>query len=136
VRSFGAVHVIDDTHADITDDGQRYDLVLDVGGNRPLSQLRRVLMRDGTLVIAGGEGDKWTGVGRQLRALMLSPLVRQRLTMYISRHRQADLETLRQLVEAGQVTPTVGTTYPLAEVPEAIRQLESGRAQGKIAITV
>jgi NADPH:quinone reductase-like Zn-dependent oxidoreductase len=77
-----------------------------------------------------------TGVARQLRALMLSPLVRQRLTMYISTHRQADLEELRQHIEAGHLTPVVGSTYPLPEVPEAIRHLEDGRAQGKIAITI
>ena len=72
VRSLGADHVIDYTHADITDDGQRYDLVLDIGGNRPLSQLRRVLTRDGTLVIVGGEGGgRWTGgIHRQLGAMV------------------------------------------------------------------
>jgi NADPH:quinone reductase-like Zn-dependent oxidoreductase len=136
VRSLGADEVIDYTREDFADGRRQYDLILDIGGGTRLSRLRRALTARGTLVIAGGEGDKWTGVGRQLRALMLSPLVRQRLTMYISRHRQADLETLRQQVEAGQVTPTVGKTYHLAEVPEAIRQLESGRVQGKIAITV
>ncbi len=89
-----------------------------------------------TLVIAGGEGGKWTGVGRQIRALMLSPVVPQRLTMYISAHRQADLEALRQHVEAGHLTPIVGKTYPLPEVTQAIRHLEEGRAQGKLAVTV
>jgi hypothetical protein len=90
------------------------------------------------LVIAGSEGARWTGVGRQLRALMLSPLVPQRLTMYVSStsKRQADLEALRQQIEAGHLTPVVGKTYPLADVPEAIRHLEGGRAQGKIAITI
>jgi NADPH:quinone reductase-like Zn-dependent oxidoreductase len=89
-------------------------------------------------VIAGGEGAKWTGVGRQIRALMLSPVVPQRLTMYISstNKRQADLEALRQQIEAGHLTPIVGKKYPLPEVPEAIRHLEGGRAQGKLAITV
>ena len=67
---------------------------------------------------------------------MLSPVVRQRLTMYISKHRQADLEELRQQIEAGRLTPMVGKTYPLPDVPQAIRHLEDGRAQGKIAITV
>jgi len=136
VRSIGADHVIDYTREDFADGRQRYDLILDIGGNSPLARLRRALTPRGTLVIAGGEGGKWTGVGRQLRALMLSPVVPQRLTMYISAHRQADLEALRQQVEAGHVTPIVGKTYSLPEVPEAIRHLESGRAQGKIAITV
>ena len=136
VRSIGADQVIDYTREDFADGRRHYDLILDIGGNSRLSRLRRALTPKGTLVIAGGEGGKWTGVGRQLRALMLSPVVSQRLTMYISAHRQADLEALRQQVEAGHVTPLVGKTYPLPEVPEAIRHLESGRAQGKIAITV
>src|SRR6266568_1758356 len=136
VRSIGADQVIDYTREDFADCRQHYDLILDIGGNSGLSRLRRALTPKGTLVIAGGEGARWTGVGRQFRALMLSPVVRQRLTMYISTHRQADLEALRQHIEAGHVTPMVGSTYPLPEVPEAIRHLEDGRAQGKIAISV
>ena len=115
VRSIGADQVIDYTREDFADGRQHYDLILDIGGNSRLSRLRRALTPDGTLVIAGGEDGKWTGVGRQLRALMLSPVVPQRLTMYISAHRQADLEALRQQVEAGHVIPIVGKTYPLAE---------------------
>ena len=99
VRSIGADHVIDYTREDFADGQRRYDLILDIGGNSSLSRLRRALTRRGTLVIAGGEGARWTGVGRQLRALALSVLVRQRLTMYVSRHRQADLDTLRVLTE-------------------------------------
>jgi NADPH:quinone reductase-like Zn-dependent oxidoreductase len=136
VRSIGADQVIDYTQEDFADGRQHYDLILDIGGNNRLSRLRRALTPKGTLVIAGGEGAKWTGVGRQISALALSPVVPQRLTMYISTHRQADLEILRQQIEAGHVTPVVGKTYPLAEVPQAIRHLEDGRANGKIAITV
>jgi len=136
VRSLGADEVIDYTRADFADGRQHYDLILDIGGNSRLSRLRRALTPTGTLVIAGGEGAKWTGVGRQLRALMLSPVVRQRLTMYISKHRQADLEELRQQIDAGRLTPMVDKTYPLPDVVQAIRRLEDGRAQGKIAITV
>ena len=79
---------------------------------------------------------KWTGVGGQLRALAISPLTRQRLTTFVSRHRQADLETLRQLTESGQVTPVTGETYSLAAAPQAIRHLRAGQAQGKLAITI
>jgi NADPH:quinone reductase-like Zn-dependent oxidoreductase len=138
VRSIGADEVIDYTRQDFADGRQHYDLILDIGGNSRLSRLRRALTPKGTLVIAGSEGAKWTGVGRQLRALMLSLVVPQRLTMYVSstNKRQADLEALRQQIENGHVTPIVGKTYPLPEVPEAIRHLEGGRAQGKIAITV
>jgi NADPH:quinone reductase-like Zn-dependent oxidoreductase len=136
VRSIGADHVIDYSQGDFADGRQHYDLILDIGGNSRLARLRRALTPAGTLVIAGGEGAKWTGVGRQLRALMLSPFTRQRLTMYISQPRPADLETLRQLIETGQVIPLVGQTYPLADLPEAIHHLDAGHARGKIAITI
>jgi len=136
VRSIGADQVIDYTREDFADGHQHYDLILDIGGNSRLSRLRRALTRRGTLVIVGGEGARWTGVGRQLRALALSVLIRQRLTMFVSRHRQADLDTLRQLIETGKVTPVIGRTYPLAEAPQAIRELHAGHARGKIVITV
>jgi len=137
VRSLGADQVIDYTKEDFADSPQHYDLILDIGGNSGLSRLRRALTPKGTLVIAGGKG-RWTGIGRQLRALALSPVVSQRLTMYVSTttKRQGDLEALLQQIEVGHLTPIVGQTYPLPEVPEAIRHLESGRAQGKIAITI
>jgi len=136
VRSIGADHVIDYTQDDFADGRRHYDLILDIGGNSRLARLRRALTPTGTLVIAGGEGAKWTGVGRQLRALMLSPFTRQRLTTYVSTHRQADLGTLRQLIETGQVTPLIGRTYPLADAPQAIRDLQVGHARGKLAITL
>jgi NADPH:quinone reductase-like Zn-dependent oxidoreductase len=138
VRSIGADEVLDYTREDFADGRRHYDLILDIGGNSHLSRLRRALTPKGTLVIAGSEGARWTGVGRQTRALALSPLVPQRLTMYVSStsKRQADLESLRRQIEAGHLTPVVGKTYPLPQVPEAIRHLESGRAQGKVAITI
>jgi NADPH:quinone reductase-like Zn-dependent oxidoreductase len=136
VRSIGADHVIDYTRADFADGQRHYDLILDIGGNSRLSRLRRALTPRGTLVIAGGEGGRWTGVGRQLRALALSVLIRQRLTTFVSRHRQADLDILRLLTEGGQIVPVVDRTYPLAETPLAIRRLYAGHARGKIVITV
>ncbi len=136
VRAIGADHVIDYTQADYADGRVRYDLIFDIAGTTKLSRLRRVLAPRGTLVIAGGEGGKWTGVGRQLRALALSPLVRQRLTMFISRPRPADLDTLRQLGESGQVTPVIDGTVPLTEAPLAIRRLHAGQVRGKLAITI
>jgi NADPH:quinone reductase-like Zn-dependent oxidoreductase len=136
VRSIGADHVIDYTRADFADGRRHYDLILDIGGNSRLGRLRKALTSRGTLVITGGEGDRWTGVGRQLRALALSVLIRQRLTMFVSRHRQADLETLRRLTETGQVTPVIDRAYSLADAPRAIRHLHAGHARGKIVITV
>jgi NADPH:quinone reductase-like Zn-dependent oxidoreductase len=136
VRSLGADHVIDYTHADITVDGTRYDVVLDIGGNRTLSQLRRVLTRDGTLVIVGGEsGGRWTGgIQRQLGATVLSLFVGQRLGTLIAKANRADLDALRSLIEAGSVTPAVDRVIALDEVPDAIRDLAAGRVRGKIVI--
>jgi NADPH:quinone reductase-like Zn-dependent oxidoreductase len=136
VRAIGADHVIDYMQADLTDDDQRYELVLDIGGNRPLSQLRRVLTRDGTLVIVGGEGGgRWTGgIDRQLRAMALSPFVHQRLGTFITKENRPDLDTVRALIEAGAVTPVIDRVIPLHQVPDAIRDLVGGHVQGKIVI--
>jgi NADPH:quinone reductase-like Zn-dependent oxidoreductase len=146
VRAIGADHVIDYSQGDYSQAGyhragsadgrERYDLILDIGGNTPLARLRRALTPRGTLVIAGGEGARWTGVGRQLRALLLSPLIRPRLTMFISWPRLAGLDTLRQLIESGQVTPVIDGTCPLSEAPRAIRRLHAGQVRGKLVITI
>jgi NADPH:quinone reductase-like Zn-dependent oxidoreductase len=138
VRSLGADHVIDYTRENFADGGARYDVILDIAGNRSLSHLRHVLAREGTLVIVGGEGGgKWVGgIDRQLRAFALSPFVRQKLGTWISKEREEDLETLRELLEAGSVTPVVDRTFPLSEAPEAIRYLRDGRARGKVVISV
>ena len=138
VRSLGADRVIDYTRDDITDDSRRYDLVLDIGGNRPLSQLRRVLTEQGTLVIVGGEGgDRWTGgLHRQVGAMVLSLFVRQRLGTFIAKSNSTDLDALRALIEAGSVTPSVDRVVGLEQVPEAIRDLAHGRVRGKIVIAV
>jgi NADPH:quinone reductase-like Zn-dependent oxidoreductase len=138
VRSIGADDVIDYTREGITDGGQRYDVVIDTAGNRPLSQLRRALAPRGTLVLVGGEGgDRWIGgMDRQLRALALSPFVRQQLTMKTPKEHYVDLERLAQLIEAGQLTPIIDKTYPLHQAPDAMRHLQAGHARGKIVITV
>jgi len=138
VQSIGADHAIDYTREDFADGRQCYDVILDIAGNRSLSHLRRALTPQGTLVIIGGEeGGRWFGgVDRQLRALMLSPFVRQKLKAPIYMTRKEDLQALKELVEAGKVTPVIHKTFPLSEVPEAIRHLEEGHARGKIVITV
>ena len=138
VRSLGADHVIDYTRDDFASGSQRYDLILDIGGNSPLSRLRRALAPSGTLVLVGGEdGDRWTGrMGRQLQAVVLSPFVRQRLTMKIAKENYAGLERLAGLIEAGKLTPAVDKTYPLDEAPDAMRHLQAGQARGKIVIAV
>jgi NADPH:quinone reductase-like Zn-dependent oxidoreductase len=138
VRSLGADRVIDYTQEDFADAGERYDVILDIGGNASLSRLRRALAPKGRLVIAGGEtGGRWLGGNdRQLRALVLSRFVGQTLTTFISDENHKDLVVLSELIEAGKVTPVIDRTYPLIEAPEAIRYLEQGRARGKVVITV
>jgi NADPH:quinone reductase-like Zn-dependent oxidoreductase len=138
VRSIGADRVIDYTREDFADGRNRYDVILDIAGNRSLSHLRRALTREGTLVIVGGEGGgKWLGgIDRQFRAHLLSPFVRQKLGTWISKERPEDLEELRELLEAGTLMPIVDKTFPLSEVPEAIRYLREGRARGKVVIVM
>ena len=137
MRSIGADHTIDYTREDFANGRQHYDVILDTAGNRSLSHLRRALTPRGTLVIIGGEGGgRWFGVGRQLRALMLSPFVRQKLCSLFSMERsKEDLQFVLELIEAGKVTPVIDRTYPLNRVPEAIRYLEEGHARGKVVIT-
>jgi NADPH:quinone reductase-like Zn-dependent oxidoreductase len=138
VRSIGADHVIDYTHDDFAAGEQRYDVILDIGGNTSLSRHRRALTPTGTLVIAGGEADgRWLGGSdRQVRALLLSPFVGQKLGTFVSRENHEDLIVLKEMIEAGKVTPIIDRTYPLSHVPEAIRYMREGQARGKVVITV
>jgi NADPH:quinone reductase-like Zn-dependent oxidoreductase len=138
VRSLGADHVVDYTSEDFTDGTNKYDLILDIAGNASLSRLRSALTPTGTLVIIGGEeGGRWTGgFGRSLRAPLLSLFVPQRLTMLASKERAGDQERLTRLIEAGRVTPSIDSTYPLDRVAEAMRHLEAGDVRGKVVITI
>src|SRR5215211_9236197 len=138
VRCIGADHVIDYTHHDFAQAQQRYDVILDIGGNASLSRLRRALTPKGTLIIAGGETDgRWLGgADRQLRALLLSPFVGQKLGTFVSRENHEDMIVLKELIEAGKVTPIIDRTYPLSDVAEAIRYMREGHARGKVVITV
>ncbi|ETK36633.1 NAD(P)-dependent alcohol dehydrogenase [Microbispora sp. ATCC PTA-5024] len=138
VRSLGAADVFDHTRVDVADLPSRYDLILDIAGNRPLSRLRRALTPRGTLVLMGGEaGGRWTGgMGRQLRAALLSPFTRRRLTSLLSLPREEDLRLLAEIAGSGRVTPVVTGTFPLADAAEAVRRLAAGHASGKIVVTV
>ena len=138
VRSIGADHVIDYKHEDFAKGNRRYDVILDIGGNSSLSRLRRALASRGTLIITGGEGGgRWFGgTDRQLRALLLSPFVGQQLGTFINKENHEDLLVLKELIESGKLTPVIDRTFPLSEVPEAIRYLEGGHARGKLVIRV
>src|ERR1041385_6920961 len=136
VRSIGADHVIDYTREEFADGRNRYDVILDIAGNRSLSHVRRALTPRGTLVIVGAEDAvNWLGIRRQLRAAALSPFGRQNLGFFISKESSQDLEELRRLLEAGAIRAVVERTFRLDEVPKAIGYLRDGHARGKIVIT-
>ena len=138
VRSLGADHVIDYTRDDFAKGQLRYDVILDIGGNSSLSRLRRALSPKGTLVIMGGETDgRWLGGSdRQVRALLLSPFISQKMGTFICKENHEDMLVLKELIEAGKITPVIDRAYPLSEVPKAVRYLEEGHARGKVVITV
>ncbi|MHA7295283.1 NAD(P)-dependent alcohol dehydrogenase [Arthrobacter sp. HLT1-21] len=136
-RSLGADRVIDYTTEDFARGPQKYDLILDTGGSSSLRRLRSALTPTGTAVIIGGEGGgDWIGIRRQLLGVALSPFIRQNLKMFVAKERAVDLELLASLIERGAVTPQVGGTYPVSQVPEAMRLLEQGKVSGKLAITM
>ena len=136
VRSLGADRVIDYTSEDFADGAHHYDVIIDTGGNSRLSRLRRALTPRGRLVIVGGETPgRWLGgADRQLRAQLLSPLVRQKLGTFVASENAADLTALRELADSGKLTPAVDRTYPLAEAAAAIRYVVEGHARGKVVI--
>jgi NADPH:quinone reductase-like Zn-dependent oxidoreductase len=135
VRSIGADRVIDYTQEDFTKRGERYDLIFDCVGNRWLSACRHVLNPNGICVIAGAKG-VWTFLIRALEAPVLSRFVSQNFVLLFAKINQKDLNVMRELMEAGKVTPVIDRRYSLSEVPEAIRYLETRHARGKVVITL
>ena len=138
VRSLGADHVIDYTQEDFTQSGQKYDLIFQLAGTSSPSDCRRVLTSKGTLVLSSGEstGRLIGPLDRFVKAAVLSPFVSQKLGSFLAKANGEDLQFLKELIEAGKVTPVIDRTYSLSEVREAIRYLEEGHARGKIIITV
>lgn len=137
VRSLGASRVVDYTRENFARGAERYDVILDNVGNHPLSAMRRVLEPDGRYVMVGGRKGRWIApMPRALWAAVVSRFVSQDLGMFISDLRAADLDTLRQLIEAGQVTPVVDRVYPLGEIRAAMAYLEQGHARGKVVVTM
>jgi NADPH:quinone reductase-like Zn-dependent oxidoreductase len=137
VAALGAQHVIDYTREDFADGSHTYDAVVDIGGMTSVSRLRRALQPKGTLVIVGGEsGSKWSpGMGRQLKAAAMSRIVSQRLTSILNKEHYSGLDRLAELAATGDVAPCIERSYSLAEVPDAVRQLEAGKVRGQIVIT-
>lgn len=138
VLALGAADVVDYRERDVTERPERYDVVIDTAGNRPLGALRRVLTDRGRLVIVGGEaaGPQLLGMGRVVRALLLSPFVRQRLTGLVVTTRAEDLRELAELVRAGELVAPVGRTYQLDEAVTALQDVRAGRVAGKAVVTV
>jgi len=140
VRSLGADHVIDYTKEDFTQGDVQYDLILDNVGNHPLLAVRRAMSPDGHYVLIGGGGPdagKWIGpMLGPIKGLLLSPFVSQQFVMLLAEINKDDLAVMSEMMEAKQVKPVIDRTYPLNEVPEAIRYLETGRARGKVIISM
>ncbi len=138
VRSLGADQVFDHQQTDLADMGESYDLVLDVGGRNPIRKLRRLLTKKGTLVVVGGEdGNRFTGgIGRQLGAVMLSPFVAQRLTMFVSTEHHSFIDRLVEHLASGAVVPAIVGRFNLDETAAAMRLFETGEASGKSVIVV
>ncbi len=135
VRSIGADDVVDYTGEDFTRAGKRYDLILQLAGTASPAACRRALAEKGTLVLSSGEG-RFAGIDRIFRGLAASPFVGQRVSVLVTKETNEDLVTLAGFVESGQLTPVIGKTYALGEVPEAIAHVEAGHAEGKIVITL
>jgi NADPH:quinone reductase-like Zn-dependent oxidoreductase len=140
VRSLGAEDVIDYQTADFTRSGQRYDLILDISGRRPVTACRRVLADGGTLVLVGGPAGRWLQpAGHVFGSLALAPLARRRVALTDtvgSRQKAQNLIALTALIEEQQVTPVIDRTYPFADLPAAVRYQEEGHVPGKVVITV
>ena len=137
VRSIGAARVIDYTQEDFTKSGQHYDLIFDLVGNHSLLACRRVLNPKGIFIGAGILGGSMIGLlARWITAPVLSRFVSQNLVVLMARRSKEDLTIMRELMEAGKVTPVIDKRYRLSEVPEAIRYLQEGHARGKVVITL
>ena len=137
VRSIGADRVLDATRADFTRDAQRFDLIIDIAANHPLTACRRVLTPDGVLVVVGAPDGRWVApLARVVEAVVRSRLGGQRLLPFLAAVTKDDLTILADLAEAGKVTPVIDRVYPLRDTAEAIRYVETGHARGKVVITV
>jgi NADPH:quinone reductase-like Zn-dependent oxidoreductase len=135
VRSIGADHVIDYTHEDFAQGGQPYDVILDNIENRTLSECRRVLTPDGTLILNSGTGARgFRLLVRLVRPLVTSPFTRQTLRRYLSTANHRDLVVLKELVESGKLTPVIDKSYQLHETPVALRAIEGGHTRGKVVV--
>ncbi|HSK36960.1 MAG TPA: zinc-binding dehydrogenase, partial [Actinomycetota bacterium] len=138
VRPLDADHVIDHTREDLAGNGRRYDLIFQLAGTRSPAAIRRALTPKGRLILSSGESPgRWVGpMDRIVKAAALPPFVPQTLVPFEARQSRDDLQVLKDLIEAGRLTPVIDRTYPLRETPDALRHLDKGHARGKVVITV
>ncbi|HET7706781.1 MAG TPA: NAD(P)-dependent alcohol dehydrogenase [Thermoanaerobaculia bacterium] len=137
VRSLGADEAVDYTRQDYTKLGQQYDAIIDMVGNHPVSAHKKVLKPNGVYVIVGGPKGKWLApLDRIGSAAIQSRLGDQKFGMIMAKITKDDLTVLSELMRSGKVTPVIDRRYPLSEVPEAVRYLETGRARGKVIINL
>ena len=139
VRSIGADEVLDYSAGDVLEGAAPYDAIIDIGGNRPLADLRRALTRNGILAIVGGEdgrGKVLGGFQRQIFSGVISAFVPQRLVGVMSNEGAVPLEAVRAAAEAGVLVPSIEREFPLAEAPDAIRALEARAVRGKVVVRV
>lgn len=134
MHAINADHVIDYSKEDFTQNGQQYDFILAANGYRPLSAYKRALSPDGVYVMTGG------ATAQMFEAMLLGPLVsmtgNRKMGNVMAKPDNESLAFLKDLLEAGKVKPVIDRCYPLGEVAEAIRYLETGHAQGKVVITL
>src|SRR5688572_4699996 len=138
VRSLGADHVVDYTREDFTKSGQQYDFILDNVSNHSLTDLRRALTPTGTLIPNGGNfGNRWfSSAGRLMRGAVLFRFGSQKLGNFLVTTTHEDLVVLKDLIEAGKVTPVMDRTYPLNDAAQALAHVGEGHAQGKVTVTM
>jgi len=137
VRSIGAEVVLDRTAVDVTRPADPYDVIIDVGSDRRLGDMRHALRPDGTLVIVGAGPGDWIGpLVRVGAGALRSRFGKQRFLPFLSQIRRDDIFALQDLLVAGTLRPVIDRTYPFADLPAAIRHVESGTVAGKVVITV
>ncbi len=137
VRSLGATTVVDYTSEDFVATSERYDLVIDIVSSHSIADFRRVLTERGRYVLVGAASTgKWFGMGRQAQVVATSPFVSQTLKPMLAGRKLADLETIAEMVESGQLTPVIDAVYPLDQAADAIRHVQQGHARGKVVVKV
>jgi NADPH:quinone reductase-like Zn-dependent oxidoreductase len=136
VRSLGADRIMDYTQEDFTRTAGDHDVLIDLGGNRSVRALRRTLARGGRLVLVGAGAGGLGPMTRLAGGILRMRLLRQPIAMFIAAVRTEDLDALTELIEAGRLRPAIDRTFPLEQVPEALRYVESGHARGKVVITI